>query len=108
MKAIINGLRYDSTTATCIGGAQGGGSSMRDFHYWSADLYRTPRSGRFFLAGGGGALTRFGSTTSYDQNGRVCGEKIIPMSVEDAREWAEQHLTTAEVEAAFADVIQEA
>ena len=67
---------------------------------------RTPRSGRYFLAGKGGPLTQFGHSGAQ-QNERASGERIIPMSAEDAREWAEQHLTADEVEAAFADAIED-
>lgn len=106
MKAIINGLRYDTTKATDCGG-NWDGNGKGDFHYWSAHLYRTPRSGRFFLAGEGGPLTQFGRGV-LGQGGRTGGSKIIPMSLEDAREWAEQHLDVAEIEAAFADQIEDA
>ena len=90
MKAVINGLRYDTETAERIGHASGGGYNMRDWHYWSEELYQTPRSKRFFLAGEGGALTRYAQHLS--QNERCGGERIIPLSAEEAQEWAEQHL----------------
>ena len=57
MKAIINGLRYDTDKATLIGEASHGYAS--DFQHWEAGLYKTPRSGRFFLAGSGGPMTRW-------------------------------------------------
>src|SRR4051812_45958300 len=90
MKAIINGKRYDTATATLIGEAEGGGRSMSDWHFWSEDLYRTPRSGTYFLAGYGGPLSRY--ARSVGQNEWTGGERIIPLSAADAREWAEEHL----------------
>lgn len=105
MKAIINGLRYDTEKAILIGETDTGGS-VTDFGYWSAGLYRTPRSGRYFLAGEGGPMTGFSRYSG--PNTWTGGSKIIPMTTKGAREWAEQYLTTEEVEAGFADVLQEA
>jgi hypothetical protein len=104
MKAIINGLRYDTDKATCVGTA-GYSGSRTDFQWWEAGLYRTPRAHRFFVAGRGGPMTMFSHRV---QNGSQGGDKLIPMGLEEAREWAERHLTTEEVEAAFSDAIQDA
>jgi hypothetical protein len=106
MKAIINGLRYDTTKAICLGETDSGGS-YGDFSHWSAGLYRTPRSGRFFLAGGGGPMTRW-SRRGEQQNETRGGHGIIPMDREEALEWAEQYLTPAEIEAGFAEQLQDA
>jgi hypothetical protein len=105
MKAIINGLRYDTESAIEIGNAWHG--NRGDFHRWDATLYRTPRAGRYFLAGEGGPLTEFGRG-SLGQGGRSAGSRIIPMTVYEAREWAEQNLGTAAIEAHFADEITDA
>jgi hypothetical protein len=99
MKAIIDGLQYDTDKATLIGEA-GSDSSETDLYFWSAGLYRTPGAGRYFLAGYGGFFTRW-RDSSRDGGG------IIPLEPEVAREWAEQHLATAEVEAGFANMIME-
>ena len=105
MRAIINGKRFDTATATLIGQDSYPGSRS-DFQWWEAALYRTPRSGQFFLAGKGGPMSRFARSTG--QNAWSGGEAIIPMSLEDARDWAERQLTTAEVEAGFASHIEDA
>jgi hypothetical protein len=105
MKAIINGLRYDTDKAILIG-EDYANCPRSDFAWWSAGLFKTPRSGRFFLAGRGGPMTQF--SHPYGQNGSQGGEKIIPMSAEEAREWAERYLTTDEVETAFSAAIQDA
>ncbi len=58
MKTALNGVRYDTDTASEIG--QAVQSSLRPTgHWWVATLYMTPRSGRFFLFGGGGFMSRF-------------------------------------------------
>jgi hypothetical protein len=99
MKSIINGLRYDTDKATLIGSASGGGYSMNDFRYWLESLYRTPRSGRFFVAGRGGAMSRWAKRVPGD-NGWMGSSGIIPMTDSEAREWAEEHLTAEQIEAA--------
>lgn len=105
MKAIINGLRYDTENARLIGETSHG-ESTSDFNYWKAGLYKTPRSGRFFLAGYGGPMTRY--ARSIGNNTSSGGEKIDPMTKEEALKWAEEYLDPDEIEAAFADDIQDA
>jgi hypothetical protein len=99
MKAILNGLRYDTDKAVLIGKYYTSDMSRSDFQWWEAGLWRTPRVGRYFLAGSGGPMTMFAHRVP---NGSMGGSKVIPMSAEEAREWADRYLTTAEVEAAFA------
>ena len=107
MKAIINGRRYDTETAVLLGkGGSHGSVSVNDFRYWSAGLYRSPRAGLYFLAGEGGPMTRFSRSTG--QNSWQGGEKIIPLTPEEALEWAEQFLTTREVEEHFGPTIEDA
>jgi hypothetical protein len=105
MKAIINGLRYDSGNAILIGEASHGNHG--DFSYWEAGLYRTPRSGRYFLAGRGGPMTRF-ARQGPQQNETRGGAGIQPMDQDEALEWAEQHLAHDEIEAAFSEKLEEA
>lgn len=107
MKKIIDGFRYDTEKSIEIGTYDHGSyPGSGDFSHWSATLYKTPRSGRFFLAGEGGAMTRFASHSPY--GGSSGGSKIIPMSREDALDWAERHLDADEIEEHFADDIQDA
>jgi hypothetical protein len=105
MKAIINGKRFDTATATLIGDASYPGSQT-DFQWWRAGLYKTPRSGQFFLAGQGGPMTRWAQPIG--NQGMTGGEGVVPMTLEEARDWAERYLTIAEVEAAFSDHIEDA
>ena len=105
MKAIINGLRYDTDKATLLG-ENSANCSRTDFGWWKAGLYRTPRAGHFFLAGRGGPMTRFAHRVS--SGGSQGGNKLIPMGLAEAREWAGQYLTTEEVEKGFTEAIQDA
>lgn len=104
MKKIIHGRIFDTERAIKIGEASYGYAG--DFSSWSAALYKTPRSGKFFLAGEGGPMTRWAQ--SVGQNEWSGGEDIIPLSPEDALEWAEENLETEEFEQHFADMIEEA
>lgn len=107
MKAIINGLRYDTEKAIEIGQAGSDGNiSSSDFSYWTATLYRSPRAHRYFLAGHGGPMTRWAK--AIGNNGRVGSSGIIPLDADDAREWAERYLTVEEVEKGFAEAIEDA
>jgi hypothetical protein len=103
MKSIINGTRYNTANATKICAAWYGYAS--DFSHWEATLYRTPKSGRYFLAGSGGALSRF--ARSLDGNTRTGGEGIIPLSQEDAFQFAQQYATQNEVESHFSYLLED-
>ena len=108
MKTIIRGLRYNTEAPqTVLIGEQdsigpGGASSVSDFSYWKAGLYRTG-GGRYFLAGRGGPMTRFATRSG---NALTGGSKIIPLTEDEARQWAEQFLDAETVEQYFA--VQEA
>jgi hypothetical protein len=105
MKAIVNGKRYDTEKAVLIGRDCYGGSRS-DFQWWEAGLYKTPRSGAYFLAGRGGAMTRW--ARRVDGGGHAGGEGIFPMSAAEALEWAERYLSVEEVEQHFGGVIEDA
>lgn len=83
---IIDGLRYNTVTATKIctfESAEGRG----DFRYEVTGLYQTPR-GRLFLAGRGGAMTRWAQPV---QGGQSDGEGLHRVDTAEARDFAEQH-----------------
>lgn len=107
MKKVINGLRYDTETAIEVGTYHHGcypGSG--DFSHWSATLYRTPRSGRFFLHGEGGGMTMFAEHCA--NGGRCGGERIIPMPKDEALDWAERYLDADVIEEHFGDMVEDA
>ena len=57
MKKTIQGFRYDTETAQKIGKIKRGKKGFA--LYIHADIYRTKRIGKLFLAGSGGSLTLF-------------------------------------------------
>lgn len=106
MKTIQSGTRYDTDKAVLIGEASGGSEFVTDFSYWSAGLYKTPRAGRYFLAGEGGPMTRW--SRSSGQNSWTGGEGIIPLERSEAFEWAQQYLDADKIAQHFADMIKDA
>jgi len=103
MKQVIDGKLYNTETAIEIG-SYWNGLSTRDFRRVSEELYRT-KSGNYFLAGTGGPLTPYAESNGESTWG---SSRIIPLSKEEAFEWAQQYLSTDEVLKEFPDMIEEA
>lgn len=97
MKAVINGLRYDTEKSVLIGSTTFGAKGSYD--RIEESLHKTPRAGRFFLAGVGGPKTRY--ARRVETNAWTGGSKIIPLTFEEAREWAEANLPVSVVEDHF-------
>ncbi len=83
---IIDGLRYSTATATEICAFESD-EYQGDFRYEETTLYQTP-GGRFFIAGYGGAMTRWARPI---QGGRAGGRGLMPLDNVDARAFAEEH-----------------
>lgn len=88
MKRAINYKIYDTSTAKKIG-EWDNGLPLDDLSYCSESLYRK-KTGEFFLYlyGESGASGKYAVRRNY-----VGGKKIIPLAYEEARQWAEKHLT---------------
>jgi len=103
MKKIINGKRYDTEASVLV--AQTSNNNMvgrGDFRWYDETLYQTPRSKTFFLAGEGGAMSRWAE--SAGQNSWTGGEGIRPLSTDDAREWCEDAGVSVETIERFFDI----
>lgn len=100
MKKIINGKKYDTETAKEVGYWENGGM-WRDFSHMEETLY-LKKTGEFFLFGEGGPMTKY--SVSQGQNSWSGGSRIIPLSYENARQWAEEHLDADEYESVFGEV----
>jgi hypothetical protein len=106
MKKIINGTRYDTEKAQKIGeGTSGGGQS--DFRYFMEELYITPISKKYFIWGEGHGMTRWAKSMDGGSS-RGWGEGIIPVTKEEALEWAEQYMDSDDIEKYFNDMIEDA
>lgn len=97
MRKYINGNRYDTATAAELGTWENG-STPYDLNWVRETLYRT-KAGLYFVHGEGGANTRYSKTLG--ENSWACGERIVTLTQDSAREWAEQHLDADQVDRAF-------
>ena len=96
MKAIINKKMYDTETATEIGG--NGYSTPNDFAHYYERLYQKA-NGEYFLHAEGGPLSKY--NRSVGTNETSGSETIIPLTTEEARNWAEDNLDADDYIAAF-------
>ena len=87
MKSIIKNKVYDTSTARFLGRYASEETSSLDRTEESLYIKRT---GEYFLFGEGGPRSRF---AQYQGDGSFSGGwRIIPLSYDKAREWAEEHL----------------
>ena len=100
MKKIIDGKKYNTETAVEIA-RNGNGLSTSDSRWFEESLYKK-RTGEFFLCGEGGPLSRYADT--YPGGGWTYGERIIPISLEEAMTWAESVMDVDDYEAEFGEV----
>lgn len=88
MERVIDGKRYNTKTATelCDVSGPNGTLSVTDFAYNDTHLYRT-KSGRYFIAGEGGARSRWAKPCGNDVRN---GEGLQPIDEAEARRLCEQ------------------
>lgn len=97
MKKIINGRKYDTETAIEIDSFDDKlGSS--NFRHIEETLYRK-KTGEFFLYGSGGPASKYRVTIGT--NWWSGGESIVPLTDDEAKEWAEQHMSAEAYESLF-------
>ena len=87
MLKIIKGRKYDTVTATKIC-SYDNGLPESDFDALCEQLY-IKRTGEFFLYGYGGARTAYAEA---DGNMWTSGERIVPLSENDAKVFAEEQV----------------
>lgn len=99
MKKIINGKKYDTETAEKVG-SWNNGLSSNHFNNCSETLYRK-KTNEFFLYGEGGAASKY---AGYNYNSSWGSDKIIPMTLNEAKTWVEEHMDGDEYESLFGEV----
>lgn len=87
MKKIINNKLYNTESAKLVGEFQST-FAVNDFHYYEEELY-LKKTGEFFLYGHGNGLSPY-AKRYIDGMGQ--GEKIIPLTDQQARKWAEENM----------------
>lgn len=100
MKKIINGKKYDTDMAKEVG-YDNNGLLCSDFCYIEETLYKK-KTGELFLCGRGGAMTKYAEYQSDGFHGP--GKAIVPLTEDEAKKWAEDHLTAEEYEGIFGEV----
>jgi hypothetical protein len=103
MKKIINGKLYNTETAREVA-RWSDGMSWRDFSHVEEVLYQK-RTGEFFIHGQGGPASRYAERAAT--GGWDSGDKVIPLTWEEAREWAEEHLDADEYQEIFGEVAED-
>lgn len=103
MKKIINGKNYDTDTAKLIGRYRSD-CGQSDFRYYGEELY-LKQTGEYFLFGEGHGMSKY---AYHAGNCSGWGEKIIPMTRQEAFQWAseESDLTVEEVEEHFGEIAE--
>lgn len=104
MKKIIDGKRYDTTTATLVHDWDNGQWDS-DFHFRSKALYRTPR-GNWFIMHTGGAMTDMARSVGSNSYGG--SSDIEPVSATDAFRFLVSHGGVEAAERYFPDQIEDA
>ena len=102
MKKIINGKRYDTETAAKLA-IDYSEKSKTDFSYWQETLYQK-KTGEYFLHGEGGPMTKY--SVWIGENTFCGGEKIIPLTLDQARAWGENHMTVDEYTDIFGQITE--
>ncbi len=100
-KRIVNGRMYDTDKAEQLH-RWDNGLPRRDFNSCSESLYRTP-SGRFFLLGGGGPMSKY-SRAVGDNTWTGNDDVITPLTDDEAMAWLETHGADAEIICKYFDV----
>ena len=102
MKKIIMNKRYDTETA--VKKAEWDNRQYGSLHFVEEALYRK-KNGEFFLYGHGGAGTQYAE--SVGSNSWSGGERIMPLTYQEAQAWAQEHLDGDKYEAIFGPVIED-
>jgi len=101
-KKIINGKLYNTETATLVA-EWCNNYPTNDFKYCDESLYRK-RTGEYFISGEGGPLSKY--SKSYGDNSWGYGEEIMPLSEQEAMQWAEKHMSVNKYVAEFGEVAE--
>ena len=97
MYQIINGKRYNTQSATKLADWDNGVITT-DFTYCRERLF-VKRTGEYFIAGESGPLSKYATHNGMNNSG--WGEEIIPMTAEEAQEWAQEHMDAEDFDKAF-------
>lgn len=98
MKKIIKNKVYDTNTAKLL--AEYDSGNRGDFHWYCEELYQK-KTGEFFIYGEGNAASPYSQKVDTNTWSGSCA--IVPLSYEEAREWAEKKLDADEYISIFGE-----
>ena len=98
MNKVIDGAVYNTDTAILLSSIDSG-HSYHDFEYYTESLFRT-KAGKYFLYGSGNGNSRYGE---WHGNSGGSGEKIMPFTYDEAKQWGEKNLNGDEYIKIFGD-----
>lgn len=99
MKRVIGGKLYNTDTAK-IKATYESNHGKNNFEFFSEDLY-LKKTGEFFIHGKGGPNSKY---CDYFENTRMAGEAIKPLTIEEAKNWAETNLSVEGYQEVFGDI----
>lgn len=97
MNKVMNGRRYDTETAELVG-EYANTYNYSDWNYKCEKLYRK-KTGEFFLYGEGGPMSEY--PVSSGNNNWTGSSKIMPLTIDEAKEWAKENLDADDYEKYF-------
>lgn len=100
MKKIINHKLYNTDTATLLA-VWDNSYFPNDFNYICEELYQK-KNGEYFLYGTGGPLTHY--CVPCGSNSYSGSAEIIPLSLEEAKDWVETNADADTYIRCFGDV----
>lgn len=98
MKKIIKNKVYNTDTAKLL--AEYDSGNRGDFHWYCEELYQK-KTGGFFIYGEGNAASPYSQKVDTNTWSGSCA--IVPMSYDEAREWAEKKLDADEYISIFGE-----
>ena len=100
MKKVINRKMYDTDTANLVGEYEY--SSSNDLKWVFEELYQK-KNGEFFLVCSGGPFSKYG--VKCDTNTwKGTFDNVFPLGIEDAKDWAEKHISGTRYVELFGEV----
>ncbi|MFA6804319.1 MAG: hypothetical protein WCR24_07525 [Candidatus Methanomethylophilaceae archaeon] len=100
MFKVINGKRYSTETSRKVA-EYDNGRPVNDFNHYEETLF-CKKTGEYFLYGEGGPASKYARETG--QNSWSGGEAIIPLSLDNAKEWAENAMDGDDYEKEFGEI----
>lgn len=103
MRKIIEGKVYDTETAKFLATFESN-FAMNDFNWYEENLY-IKKTGEYFIYGKGNGLSPYAKSVAGGS--QMAGERIVPLTEEEARKWAEESLEADEYEKIFGEVTED-